>query len=112
MNTFRQCYDIIEAVDRNNVGIVIDCFHFYPNGSRLEDLEKADPDKIFVFHIDDSTDLPLEKLQDSDRVWPGDGIIPLDKILGALKKIGFNGVATIELFNPEYWNGILKKPSE
>ena len=103
VNSFSQCYDIIQAVNRADVGIVLDCFHFYAGGSKIEDLRKADPKKIFVFHIDDSSALPLNKLKDSDRLWPGDGVIPLDKILGALKFIGFDGVATVELFNPEYW---------
>ncbi len=103
VNSFTQCYDIINAVNRDNVGLVLDCFHFYAGGSNPEELREADPEKIFVFHINDSINLPLQKLQDSDRVWPGEGVIPLNKILGILKEIGFDGVATVELFNPEYW---------
>ena len=103
VNSFAQCYEIIKDIDRDNVGIVMDCFHFYASDSKIEDLYEANPKKIFIFHINDSRDLPLNQLQDSDRVWPGDGVIPLDKIFHAFKKIGFDGVATIELFNPEYW---------
>jgi len=103
INNFSQCYEIVQEINRNNVGMVMDCFHFYTGGSKIEDLRKADSEKIFVFHIDDSKDLPLNELRDSDRLWPGDGVIPLDKILGALKFIGFDGVVTVELFNPEYW---------
>jgi len=103
INTFGQCYDILEELNRDDVGLVLDCFHFYAGGSRVEDLKKANPGKIFVFHINDSVELPLNELQDSDRVWPGDGVMPLDKILSTLKEIGFDGVATVELFNPEYW---------
>jgi len=104
VNNFSQCYEIINAVNREDVGLVLDCFHFYIGNSNIEDLKKIDPEKIFVFHINDSKELPLDKLSDSDRVWPGDGIIPLDKILSVLKSIKFNGVATVELFNPEYWS--------
>ena len=28
VNTFGQAYDIVQAVDRDNVGLVLDCFHF------------------------------------------------------------------------------------
>ena len=103
VNTFAQCYDIVQAVNRDDVGIVLDCFHFYANASKIEDLRNANADKIFVFHINDCKDLPLRILQDSDRLWPDEGVIPLDKILGALKHIDFKGAATVELFNPDYW---------
>ena len=34
---------------------------------------------------------------------PGEGVIPLDDILIRLKHIGFDGLCSIELFRPEYW---------
>jgi len=103
VNNLSQCNEIIKEVNRPDVGIVLDCFHFYAGDSRLEDLEDIDPEKIFVFHINDSKKGDTWTLEDSDRLWPGDGAIPLERILGILKKKGFKGVATIELFNPEYW---------
>lgn len=103
VNNFSQCYEIIQEVDREDVGIVLDCFHFYASGSAIKDLEAADANKIFVFHIDDSKEGPLETLTDADRLWPGDGVVPLDKILHILKTKNFEGAATIELFNPDYW---------
>jgi 2-keto-myo-inositol isomerase len=103
VNTFAQAYDIVQAVNRDNVGIVLDCFHFHAMNSRIEDLQKADPTKIFVFHIDDCEDLPVGALRDHHRVWPGDGAIDLDRILRALKDIGYDEMVSIELFRPEYW---------
>ena len=54
VNTFGQTYEIVKAVNRDNVGLVLDCFHFHAMGSRIEDLKNADSKKIFIFHIDDS----------------------------------------------------------
>jgi hypothetical protein len=34
---------------------------------------------------------------------PGEGVIPLDDILVRLKQIGFDGLCSVELFRPEYW---------
>ena len=45
INTFGQAYEIAEAVNRDNVGVVLDCFHFHAMGSRIEELQKADPKK-------------------------------------------------------------------
>ena len=33
----------------------------------------------------------------------GDGVAPLTEIFQLLQKIGFNGVLSLELFNPKYW---------
>lgn len=103
VNTFGQAYDIVETVDRENVGLVFDCFHFHAMGSKLEDLKKADGSKIFILHIDDTEDFPIGFLTDEDRVWPGLGAIDLDSILSTLKEIGYSGVVSVELFRPEYY---------
>ena len=104
INTFAQAYGIIQDVDRDNVGLTIDCFHFYGMGSRLEDLAQADGKKIFIVHLNDTEDFPIGALLDEDRVWPGTGCIPLDEIFQTLKKIGWAADAvSLELFRPEYY---------
>ncbi|SEN19939.1 sugar phosphate isomerase/epimerase family protein [Lihuaxuella thermophila] len=103
VNTFGQAYEIVEEVNSDHVGIVLDCFHFHAMNSNIQDLKNADPNKIFVFHIDDCEDLPPGALRDHHRVWPGHGAVDLDGILGTLKEIGYEDMASIELFRPEYW---------
>lgn len=103
VNTFGQAYDIVQAVNRDNVGLVFDCFHFHAMGSKLEDLQNADGSKIFILHIDDTEDFPIGFLTDDDRVWPGQGAIDLDTLLSTLKEIGYEGVVSVELFRPEYY---------
>lgn len=103
VNTFGQAYDIVESVNRDNVGLVLDCFHFHAMGSKMKDLKKADGSKIFILHMDDTEDFPIGFLTDEDRVWPGVGVIDLDGILSTLKEIGFSDVASVELFRPEYY---------
>lgn len=117
VNTFSQGYDIVQAVDRDNVGLVLDCFHFHGMGSRLEDLKKADGSKVFLLHINDTDDYPIGILTDEDRCWPGHGVIDLDGILSTLKEVGFAGdIVSIELFRPEYYQmdpeEVIKKSKE
>jgi 2-keto-myo-inositol isomerase len=104
VNTFGQTYEIIKAVNRDSVGMVLDCFHFHAMGSRLADLRQADAGKILIFHIDDAEDLPVGALRDDKRLWPGDGTIDLDAILKTLKEIGYHEMVSVELFRPEYWD--------
>ncbi len=103
INTFGQAYDIVEHADMENVGIVLDCFHFHAMGSRMEDLERMKIEKLFILHIDDSEDLPIGALRDVHRLWPGEGVVDLNAIFGLLKGKGYSEMASVELFRPEYY---------
>ena len=103
INQFGTAYDIVEAVARKNVGITLDTFHFHAMGSRWEDLERADGKKIFAYHLNDAENLPIGSMLDDKRLWPGDGCLDHDRTLKILKKIGFDGVCTIEEFRPAYY---------
>ncbi|GGO03232.1 2-keto-myo-inositol isomerase [Saccharibacillus kuerlensis] len=103
INTFGEAYDIVEEVNRDNVGLVLDCFHFHAMGSKREDLERADGSKIFILHIDDTEDFQIGLLTDEDRVWPGQGAIDLDYLLSTLHGKGYDDAVSVELFRPEYY---------
>jgi 2-keto-myo-inositol isomerase len=103
INQFGAAWEVVKAVDRENVGITLDAFHFHAMGSNWEDLEKADGKKIFAFHLNDSENLPIGSLMDANRLWPGDGCLDLKRTFKTLKKIGFDGVCSIEEFRPEYY---------
>jgi len=101
--TLDMATEIVAAVDRQNVGMVIDTFHFHAGGSRIDDIARVPVDKLFVVHLNGCEDRPRVDLTDAHRLYPGDGIIPIDAILGQLRAIGFDGVCSIEIFRPEYW---------
>lgn len=103
VRTLGQCYDIIKEVNQPNVGLVIDTCHFYAGGSDLHDIERLHAPKLFIFHINDVENRPRETIEDAHRLLPGEGIIPLDDILIRLSHIGYDGLCSIELFRPEYW---------
>lgn len=95
--------EIVQRVNRDNVGLVIDAFHFYAGGSRIEMIERLDPKRLFIFHIDDAENLPRDQLTDAQRLLPGLGILPLRQIIDAFWRIGYDANASVELFRPEYW---------
>ncbi len=103
INQFGTAYDVVKTVDRPNVGITLDTFHFHEMCSNLADIEKADPKKIFAYHLNDCEDLPLGSCGDDKRLWPEEGVVNHPGIAAALNKIGFDGVCTIEEFRPEYY---------
>jgi len=103
VRTLEQCWEIVKETNRANVGLVIDTCHFYAGGSTLPSIERVDPKKILIFHINDVEERPKETIEDAHRLLPGEGVIPLDDILIRLKHIGFDGLCSVELFRPEYW---------
>jgi sugar phosphate isomerase/epimerase len=57
-----------------------------------------------VFHMNDYPAEPSrQQIGDGDRVYPGDGVAPLAEIMQTLRRIGFDGYLSIELFNRNYW---------
>jgi 2-keto-myo-inositol isomerase len=103
VQTLEQASEIVERLARHNVGLVIDSFHFYAGGSSIESIDALDAQKLFIFHINDAEDLPREELEDRHRLLPGLGILPLKEIIGALRRINYNRVTSVEIFRPEYW---------
>ena len=95
--------EIVREAKRENLGLVIDSFHFYAGNSTFEMIEALDPSLLHIFHINDAEDLPREELEDRHRLLPGLGILPLREMLASFRKIGYDKVASVEIFRPEYW---------
>jgi 2-keto-myo-inositol isomerase len=102
--TLDMAIEIVERVDRVNVGLVIDTFHFYAGGSKLEDIARVSADRLFVVHLNGCEDLPRAQLTDGHRLYPGEGAIPIDGILRAVRGIGYDGTFSVEVFREEYWS--------
>ena len=84
--------------------VLPDVYHIYKGGSDFTGLGLLGQRAMHVFHLNDyPADPPRETISDAHRVYPGDGIAPLDDILRMLRQIGFNGALSLELFNPQYW---------
>jgi sugar phosphate isomerase/epimerase len=84
--------------------VLADVFHMYKGGSPYEGLNLVGPKTLGVLHMNDfPADPPLSEIKDSDRVFPGDGVAPLDRILRTLHDSGYRGMLSLELFNEEYY---------
>ena len=101
--TLDLAHEIVREVDRTDLGLVIDSFHFYAGNSNVEMIEALNPYLIQIFHINDAEDLPRTHLEDRHRLLPGLGILPLKSMIAAFRKIGYDKVASVEIFRPEYW---------
>ncbi len=84
--------------------ILPDVYHLFKGGSGFEGLKLLQGKAIGIFHVND---YPKEKdravIKDADRIFPGDGIAPLKEVIRTLRDIGYRGMLSLELFNPEYY---------
>ena len=84
--------------------ILPDIYHIYKGGSDFEGLRMLDPSAIHMFHMNDYPASPSRmEIKDSHRVFPGDGVAPLEKALGFLIAKNKPIVLSLELFNEDYY---------
>jgi sugar phosphate isomerase/epimerase len=86
-----------------NVGINLDLFHYYTGPSKLEDLAKLTPVSLAFVQLCDVAGVPRELATDADRVLPGDGDFQIERVIEALRAIGYDGWLSLELMNPVLW---------
>lgn len=84
--------------------LLLDAYHLYKGGSDFAALRLLNGAAMHTFHINDyPAQPPREKIGDADRVFPGDGIAPLETLIPDLYRSGFRGGLSLELFNRDYW---------
>lgn len=83
--------------------ILPDVYHLYKGGSESGGLRLLSSGAVQVFHMNDYPDIPRGTIADKDRVYPGDGVAPLNDYLKPVLSAARPIVLSLELFNPEYW---------
>ncbi|MCL2347391.1 MAG: sugar phosphate isomerase/epimerase [Planctomycetaceae bacterium] len=92
------------AASHPNASLLLDAYHLYKGGNSFAGLNLLNGKAMHVFHLNDyPANPPRELIADKDRVYPGDGVCPLQELIATLDAIGFDGVYSLELFNPAYW---------
>jgi 2-keto-myo-inositol isomerase len=98
----KEALEIARLSGRENVGIMMDTFHYYRSQIAMSDIEAIPLEKLLIVHVNDSEDRPIEQLKDSHRLYPGKGCLPLQDDFAALKEIGYAGHLSVEIFREEY----------
>ncbi len=95
---------VLAECGRPEACLLPDVYHVYKGGTPLTGLGVVAGAAIHVLHMNDyPADPPRETITDAARVYPGDGVAPLDALLSTLFANGFTGALSLELFNPELW---------
>jgi 2-keto-myo-inositol isomerase len=84
--------------------VLLDIFHLYKGGSSLDTLPLINPAAVEILHMNDyGANLPQATIVDADRIYPGDGVAPIRRILKTLGKRDKPLVLSVEVFNKNYY---------
>ena len=105
-----QAVAIVEQADHPKGCLVLDPFHLHRGGSGFGGLKRLSSVAVAVCHFNDAPSSPPQFEQtDADRVYPGEGVLPLKAFIRDLNAIGYESTLSLELFNPDYWKQDLKE---
>ena len=105
LSSLAQAVEVIDAAERDNVGLVLDFWHLWQRGATPESVAQLDSRIIFGIDFADSFGPPGTGTPDqrSRCVWPGEGDIPLREWVDAVRSTGFDGWWDNELYSPPHW---------
>ncbi len=97
LHTIPDTLEVIEAVGSANVGLFFDTDHLDDSPSLLRDIERAGG-RIVGVHINDRPPGP-----GTDCCIPGQGVLPLREILGAIEAAGYKGFYDVKILSEKVW---------
>jgi sugar phosphate isomerase/epimerase len=103
LSTLKEALYVAAATGIRDIRILVDVYHLYKGGSGHDAIGLLSGDHIGIVHMNDyPADPPRETIGDTDRVFPGDGIAPMDPFLRDVHAAGYRGMLSLELFNADY----------
>lgn len=101
---YRHAWDIVGKVDHEAVGIVLDCFHIFALELPLDGIAKMEREKIFIVEVADipGGNFDFIELSRAYRLFPGEGITPIGDFIDEVRKTGYDGILSVEVFNTYY----------
>jgi sugar phosphate isomerase/epimerase len=108
IHTLDHCLELIKQTDRNNVGLVIDFWHFWASrGANPDDIRRLNASLIYGVHLCDGLRPELGEPWPDERelrgCLPGEGDLPVREWMDAVKATDFDGFISGEFLNHQLW---------
>jgi sugar phosphate isomerase/epimerase len=85
--------------------VLLDIFHLYKGGSSIETLPLIGKTSLDILHVNDyPANLSASAITDADRIYPGDGVAPIRRVLQILKTANRPLIISLEVFNKKYYS--------
>lgn len=103
----RDAWALVRDVDHPALGLVLDSFHSLSRGIPSSSIGDIRADKLFLVQVADAPLLQMDHLQWSRhfRCMPGQGEFPLGDWAEAIRRIGYTGYWSLEIFNDRFRAG-------
>ncbi|MBT3374689.1 MAG: sugar phosphate isomerase/epimerase [Lentisphaerae bacterium] len=100
VHTLTQVLELCAAIGGDNVGLLLDAWHWYTSHGTVEELRQLTNDDIVLVHVNDApAGIEIDEQLDNVRDLPGEtGVIDLPTFMGVLKEIGYDGPVSPEPF--------------
>jgi sugar phosphate isomerase/epimerase len=98
VTTIPETLDLIDEIDEPNLGVLFDVYHLWDTDDALEQIRRHARRFGPAVHICDWRE---HTRNDFDRALPGEGIVDLAAIFGALEAGGFDGWFDLEIFSDD-----------
>jgi sugar phosphate isomerase/epimerase len=101
VHTLAEARELIAEIGRDNVGLVLDSWHWYTAGETAEDLRGLTGRDVVACDVNDAPrSVPVDQQRDGVRELPcATGVIDLRAFLTVLAAIGYDGPVRAEPFN-------------
>lgn len=101
VHTMAEMRELIAEINRPNVGMVLDSWHWYHAGDTAADIAALPASAVVSVDLNDAPlGIPKDQMVDNHRELPAaTGVIDIHAFLGALESIGFHGPVRAEPFN-------------
>jgi 4-hydroxyphenylpyruvate dioxygenase len=108
ISDYRDAWQVLKAADHPQVGMMLDSFHIYALGLPLTGIDAISADKLFLVEIGDMPGTSLAPIEVARhyRLFPGEGIAPIEEFLRRVHAIGYQGWLSVEIFNAHYFAGV------
>lgn len=100
IHSMAEMKELISEIDRPNVGMLLDSWHWYTAGETADDLLSLSNEHVVACHLNDApAGVPRDQQIDNRRELPcATGVIDVRSFLGALTAIGYDGPICAEPF--------------
>jgi sugar phosphate isomerase/epimerase len=103
IHTMAEMKDLIAEIGRDNVGFLLDTWHWYTAQETVADLLTLRGQDVVLCHMNDApAGVPVDRQVDNRRGLPcSTGVIDMKGFLGAMLRIGYDGPLACEPFSQE-----------